>query len=227
MAHLFVDESGDLGFRRMRERGSRYFAVGWVFTGSAARLRKEMQRIRETLRRRGYAEPEVKFAWRRKASFDVAEYVLRRVVENERLEDLVLGGLVLDKETVNEDLRSKADVLRNYLLAHHVLWSVLRDAGVSVKGTLTVVYDRSMGEESIWEFNDYLWRKLRFTEEALHRPPVRLKIRHVDSSADLGIQLADLIAGAMRVRWELGDDTSTQSSVRGSRPSGNSSRNSG
>ncbi len=207
MAHLFVDESGDLGFRRMRHRGSRYFAVGWVFTGSAARLRKEMQRIRETLRGKGYAEPEIKFSWRNRAKFDVAQYVLRRVVENERLESLVLGGLVLDKDTVNGDLRSKAGILRNYLLAHHVLWSVLKDAGIVVKGTLTIVYDRSMGEESIWEFNDYLWRKLRFTEEALHRPLVRLRIKHVDSRADLGVQLADLVAGALRAAWELGDDS--------------------
>lgn len=205
MAHLFVDESGDLGFKRMRHRRSRYFSVGWVFTTSAARLRKEMQRIRETLRERGYAEPEIKFSWRNRAKFDVARYVLQRVVENERLKDLVLGGLVLDKETVNEELRDNVKILRNYLLAHHVLWSVLRDTGIAVRGTLTIIYDRSMGEESIWEFNDYLWRKLRYTEEVLHRPPVRLEVRHVDSRAEHGVQLADLVAGALRAAWEWGD----------------------
>ncbi len=206
--HLFVDETGDLGFGK---RSTRYFVVGCVYTTSAARLRKEMQRIREKLRRRGYAEDEIKFRSRRKVrkkTQDAAKYVLEEVVENEKLEDVGFGGIALDKSTVNDDLRKvPRSILRNYILVHHVIWGLYKDAGVEIGegDKLVVIYDRSMGPESIWEFNEYLRRKLGWTEDMLHKPPASLEVRHVDSRAELGVQLADLVSGAIWQGYERGD----------------------
>ncbi len=58
-------------------------------------MKKECQRIREKLRRKGYTEGEIKFRLRKKSrkTQDAAKYVLEEVVENERLEDVGFGRI--------------------------------------------------------------------------------------------------------------------------------------
>ncbi len=206
MHYFFVDETGDLGFSK---KSTRYFVVGCIYTPSAARLRKEMQRIREKLRRKGYAEDEIKFRLRKKARRidDVARYVLKEIVEDTELKETKFGGIALDKITVNENLRNKSPILRNYILVHHVIWGLYSDADVKIRegDKLVIIYDRSMGPKSIWEFNEYLRSKLNWTEDLLHKPPVHLKVRHVDSRANLGVQLADLVSGAIWQGYEKGN----------------------
>ncbi|MCD6348662.1 MAG: DUF3800 domain-containing protein [Candidatus Korarchaeota archaeon] len=206
MHYLFVDETGDLGFSK---KSTRYFVVGCVYTPSAARLRKEMQRIREKLRGKGYAEDEIKFRLRKKARRvdDVAKYILKKVVENTKLKETKFGGIALDKITVNENLRSKPYILRNYILVHHVIWGLYSDANVKIHegDKLVIIYDKSMGPKSIWEFNEYLRSKLNWTEGLLHKPPVHPEVKHVDSRADLGVQLADLVSGAIWQGYENGN----------------------
>ncbi len=207
MHYLFIDETGDLGFKE--GKSTRYFVVGCVYTTSSARITKEMQRIREKLRRRGYTEDEIKFKLRRRARRidDVAKYVLREVVENDRLRDVRFGGIALDKSTVYEDLRRKPHYLKNYLLGHQVIWGLYSDARVNIGqgDTLVITYDRSMGPKSIWEFNNYLEKKLNWTENMLRRPPVHQVVRHVDSRAYLGVQLADLVSGTIWQAYERGN----------------------
>jgi len=205
--YLFVDETGDLGFDK---KSTRYFVVGCVYTTSAARLRKEMQRIREKLRMKGYAEDEIKFRLRRKAQRieDVAKHVLKEIVENDRLGDVRFGGIALNKATVNEDLRRKPrHVLRNYILVHHVIWGLYRDVNLRIKegDKLVIIYDKSMGPKSIWEFNEYLRSKHSWTKDMLHKPPIHLEVKHVDSKAELGVQLADLVSGAIWQGYEKGN----------------------
>ncbi len=204
--YLFVDETGDLGFSK---KSTRYFVVGCVYTTPAARLRKEMQKIREKLRRKGYAEDEIKFRLRKKAQRieDVAKHVLKEVVENDKLRDVKFGGIALNKSTVKEDLRRKPHFLRNYILAHHVIWGLYSDADVKIRegDKLVITYDRSMGPKSIWEFNEYLRSKLNRAENLLHKPPVHPEVKHVDSKADLGVQLADLVSGAIWQSYEKGN----------------------
>ncbi len=69
----------------------------------------------------------------------------------------------MDKSTVNDVLRNAPrSILRNYILAHRAIWRLYKDASVEIgkRDKLAVVYDKSMGSESIWEFNEYLRKKV-------------------------------------------------------------------
>jgi hypothetical protein len=114
--HVFVDESGDLGFT---ENATKFFIVAYLACESPHKLRVGMKRVLRRLHQRNeysLARNELKFS--RMDRF-CRKYVLNKIAEC----DVKLGVIVLEKSLVNSELRKKQVTLYSWCVVHNIMES--------------------------------------------------------------------------------------------------------
>lgn len=199
--HLFLDESGDLGFDFVNKKPSRYLTISLLAVSQPEAAKSIRGAVKKTLKRKvnlkkqGKKRPASELKGTQ-TSLSVKRYFY----------DLIRGtrfgiyAVTVDKrsliETV-EEASKNPDAVYNYI-ARLVVDRIpfeMADGGVQL------IVDKSKGRREIAKFNESLEDQLQ------GRLPltVKLQIRHAASDVDLGLSAADLFCWGVFRKYECGD----------------------
>jgi len=193
MVFVYIDESGDLCFS---EGSSKVFVVGYLACNDPLILQRSLKRIRQgKLKKELKDMPEFKF-------YEASDKVKGLVFERLGSLDITCGYVAVNKDRVNLSLRGKKTILYNYF-TRQLLDDVITFYDNEKK--ITVLMDKPYSNRNLREsMNEYLSRM------ASRISASRLDILHEDSCKCAGIQFVDFIVGAVRRKYEAGDDTYMQ-----------------
>ncbi len=197
MWHLFLDESGDLGFDFVNKKPSRYFTVCILAVRDPDSYYGIRKAVHTTLRRKvNHGKKRPPFHEELHATgltLPVKKYFYGKV------KHLKFGiySLTLNKRRLYERLTRDKERIYNFLARQVMDRLPLEKATDWVQ--LTV--DKSKGRSEIKEFNEYIIRQLKGKLD----PSVPLSINHLDSRQDAGLQAVDLFAWGILRKYEKKD----------------------
>ena len=197
MWHLYLDESGDLGFDFVNKKPSKFFTVCILAVSSTEVNKKLLKAAQLTLRRKinkkrkTVMHNELKAT---KTTHEIKQYFFSLI------RDLHFGiyAVTLNKKKLFEKLSQNKSRVYNYI-AKLVLEQIPfeRNDGERV----TFVLDRSMSKPEVNEFNIYIRHHL----EGRLPPSIPLDIEHRSSQEHFGIQIADLFSWGIYQKYEHSD----------------------
>ncbi len=193
MIYIYMDESGDLGFKNT---SSNIFVIGYIITADPKILQRSLKKLRQRkLKKRLRELPEFKFYT---ASDRVRELMFNKIEEL----DLVSGYVAVNKGRVHPGLRRKKKVLYNYLVRQ------LLDDAITLydhERKIILVLDRLYSNKHLRDsMDEYLGRMASRISKS------DLKIIHKNSCDTAGLQFVDFICGAIWRHYEKGDNAHIQ-----------------
>jgi len=197
---VFIDESGDMGFS---PKATSYFIAAYVVVPNPILVRTELSKLLKKLHKsRLYSGDELKFS---KSSRKTRLKVLEKMIRY----DWSGGLIVIEKSKTKNDLRSKPNILYNYLIVHNVI----KDTMIDLKSSedLCLHIDRSLSRSNREAFDEYARNKADWVwnVELARSPRLRdnqIRLVHDDSRDDCCIQLADFVSGSAFQFYEKGDN---------------------
>jgi hypothetical protein len=195
---VFIDESGDLGFSL---RSSKHFAVVALVSPDPTTLERIPKRVRRRkLRKSLRRKPELKF---HNSNPDVRRLVLRMIAE-------VTGTRIFC--VIVEKRRSLDPPYPDSIeLYQHACGTLLRGVLRSerIDGDLQVVLDARRGNRKAdIDLDLHLRSEIASECRSLGLiPPDRIRMSRYDSHSSGGLQVVDFVAGAVRRKYEEGDDS--------------------
>ena len=198
--HVFIDESGDLGFS---EKASNFFVASYVIPKQPWVVRNRLKRVLTRLhKRREYSGSELKFS---NSNHEVRIYVLQKICQT----DWSTGIIVVEKKKVKKELRKMPNILYNYSIVHNLMRNIL--LWLETHEKLALCIDKSLSQSNIDAFDLYVKDKASWLWNVeLGRTPYlkrgQIEINHKDSCSENCLQLADYIAGATFQKYERGID---------------------
>ena len=176
MKHIYLDESGNLGFS---EKSGTYFIVAGLCVDQSKTVDRCIKNARTGLTKK-YKKNELKFS----NSSDANRTRVLRCISNR---DVSLSYLALNKKWVPYDLRENIPLLHTYMIGQ-LLSNVLSSMSVN---RINVIIDKFLHSKKIDGFNDYMDSKVS----------VNMNIEHVSSDGNNGIQAVDFVAGAVNRKY--------------------------
>ena len=197
---VFIDESGDMGFSL---KATSYFIAAYVVVPNPVLVRSQLSKLLRKLHKdRLYSGDELKFS---KSSMKTRTKVLEKIISF----DWSGGLIVIEKSKAKGDLRSKPNILYNYLIVHNVIKDTMIDLKPSEDLCLHI--DRSLSRSNREAFNEYARNKADWVwnVELARSPRLRdnqIRLVHDNSRDDCCIQLADFVSGSAFQFYEKGDE---------------------
>jgi Protein of unknown function (DUF3800) len=185
--HLFLDESGDTGFK-FRRGSTQAFVIALVVVDNPASLDQAVERLRNQYGVK--ARDEFKFS-------ATADKLKERFFHGIQDHDFYVRAIVIDKTMIySERLRQK------HWFYNYVTKLVLNHDDGFINDATLVVDKRLPGIVDRRHFDTYLRRELNAGRRRLKA------IRHHDSGRDNLLQVADMIAGAIHRQYGPKQDAS-------------------
>lgn len=196
--HLFLDESGDLGFDFENKDCSRHLTISILAVKQQSGAKVVRNAIKKTLKRKvnsgrkGKKNPQTELKGS-STSINVKRYFYGLI---EAQVDFGIYAITLDKQKVDHEICS-TPTAKNRLydsLAKQVIEALKFDHAAS---SAYLIVDRSKGKREIAKFDTLIKSHLRkrLSDRA------KLSIEHSDSKQDLGLSAADLFCwGIFRTR---------------------------
>lgn len=188
MVYLYIDESGDLGFKR---NGSEYFIISCVKInndGTNILFKRIPKKIRQkTLSKKWKKLSELKFS---NSSVLIRERFLSRVSKL----DIGVYSIIIKKEYTKKELQENLSILYNYLLKI-LLEQPLQN--LENPNELNICLDKCMSLSQRANFENYI--KTEFL--SIFKQIPKLKITHKDSCNDGGLQVIDFVCGAFGYKY--------------------------
>lgn len=182
MLHIFIDESGDPGFK---SGSSKYFLMGFAFFPTE-NYKKSIDNVKNNIQTKtGKAPKEIKF---NKSSHEIRIQLLNRLVDNNGN----FGYIYVDKERIYEYLRGHPEI--NYIYNQMIFYLIenLVDQE-QIRDHITLYIDqRSKNKDIKKNISTYLKRQI---DPVLS--PYRRHARFEKSHNSRGIQCADCICGSI------------------------------
>ena len=201
--HVFIDESGDLGFTK---KSTKFFVVAYVECESSQRLQTEVKRLLKQLhQKKKYPLQRNELKFSRMDSY-CRKYVLKKIAKF----DVSLGVVIMDKACVNSDLRKDPTVLYNWCVVHNIMLSLLPNIATGNK--VYMIFDKSLPTWRIKEFNAYVENKASYllSEKGTVFSSDTISSKHVSSELEPCLQAADAVAGAYFQKYEHKNDEYTK-----------------
>jgi hypothetical protein len=190
---IYLDESGDLGFK---PRSSKFFVLAAIITRDPEKVRRCIKRVRQQKLPKKYKTvPELKF-------HNSSQTIRKRVLDCVAGTDTDIAFVILHKNQVYERLKSKPSILYNYLTGSLIAKIII---AYKLEGQVRVIIDKSLYGFERENFDNYLtWKAClgNHSEEQSIDPP---EIVHIDSRQDRCIQVADFVAGAINHKYTMND----------------------
>ncbi|MEX2168371.1 MAG: DUF3800 domain-containing protein [Pirellulales bacterium] len=193
--HLFLDESGDLGFDFREKHPSKFLTIS-VLAMSSTNARKAVSlAVKKTLRRK-VNKPRAKSHKQELKGSETAFQIKSYFYEQIKAQTFGVYAMSINKRNVHQELRRNTltkSRLYNYL-ARKVLEQIPFE---KADGAVELIVDKSKGNREIADFNQYLLGQLQGRLD----PRASLNIYHRRSNVDLGLSAADLFCwGVFRKR---------------------------
>lgn len=185
--HLFLDESGDTGFK-FRQGSTLVFVIALVVVDDPAPLDRAVERLRQQ-----YNLPqryEFKFS-------ETADRLKERFFRGIQDHDFVIRAIVIDKTMIYSARLREKHWFYNYVTKLLLKY----DDGLIHEATL-VVDKRLPGIVNRRHFDTYLRQELNSGRRRLK------EIKHRDSARDNLLQVADMVAGAIHRQYGPKQDAS-------------------
>lgn len=198
MWHLYLDESGDLGFDFVNKRPSKFFTITIVAVSSLDANRKLHKAVSLTLRRKlnksKSKKRKIEELKGSSTTLEIKKYFYKQI------KDVRFGvySITLNKKKVFERLTRNKSRVYNYV-ARKVLDQIPfeRNSGDRVE----FILDRCMGKPEIEEFNAYIRKQL----EGRLAPNILLDIDHCKSHENRGLQVVDMLSWGIFRNYERND----------------------
>jgi len=198
MWHLYLDESGDLGFNFRDKHPSSFLTIAVLATShreTVDRIRVAVKRtLKNKINRKRKNEQELKGS---STTIEVKRYFYRIIKDC----TFAVYAVTLNKIRVYDELRKGAqgkNRLYNYI-ARLVLEKIPFE---SAKEPIELIVDKSKGRQAMEDFNSYLQTQLA---SRVH-PSIPINIHHRDSRAEYGLSAADLFCWGIFRKHERGDE---------------------
>ncbi|MBU4480493.1 DUF3800 domain-containing protein [Patescibacteria group bacterium] len=190
MTHIFLDESGDLGFKK---RSSKWFLFTVVVIDNKRKLEKIIKKVRKTLKKKYKNVNELH-------SYHCDEITRKRVLKKlAELENLKIFCVVLNKQKVYVDLQNQKNYLYNYT-ANILLDRLHNKDIIPTDKHINICIDRKDTKKKIREnFESYLGEELKNRRNGDFE--IVLKGSHEEKS----LQTVDFISWAIFRKYEQGD----------------------
>jgi hypothetical protein len=197
---VYVDESGDLGFK---SRATKFFVVAFITCDSSHIMRTDMSRLLKKFHNKRlypYVHNELKFC-------KMNAYCRSIVLEKISAIDSYKGVIIVDKSLVSSRLRSDPVLLYSYLVVHHVMSALFPLLLVNRK--MHLVMDKSLSKSRVDAFNDYVRNKTSYIAHSNNAslPYDCVTADHIDSVNEPCLQAVDAIAGAYFQSYENANST--------------------
>lgn len=184
---VFIDESGDLGFKN---NSSKFFVITILATEDYLGIKRCVKKIRKRkLKKRIKEPPEIKA---NNSTKEIRIMILTDLA-NLRIE---IHCIILKKENVYEYLKSKKEVLYNYVCGL-ILTDIL--PFISPKEIQIIIDKRSKNRFIRENFDKYVLSKLNSKNK-------KIVISHFESRNEEGLQAVDFISWSIFRKYEM-DDT--------------------
>lgn len=192
MLHIFIDESGDPGFK-LGAGSSQYFLIGFAYFPSE-NYKISIDFIKENIKSKtGTAPKEIKF---NKSSHEVRMLLLQQLAENNGR----FGYIYVNKLKIYEYLRGHPEI--NYIynqMIFYLIENLIEQE--QIRDHITLYLDqRSKNKDIKKNISTYLKRQI---DPILS--PYRLYARFEKSHNSRGVQCADCVCGSIRRMIEEND----------------------
>lgn len=187
--HIFLDESGDLGFSK---KSSRWFLFTILLTNKHRRVEKIIKSVHKSLRKKDKKISELH-------AYHMNALVKRRLLyQLSLLDDLKILCIVLNKNKVYIDLQNQKNYLYNYT-ANILLDRLHNKEILSATESVKVFIDQKDTNKFIKNnFENYLKSKLNNWNNAID---IKIKPSHTEKC----LQAVDFVSWAIFRKYELGD----------------------
>jgi hypothetical protein len=190
MAYIFLDESGDLGFK---ETSSKWFLFTIVLTNDHRKIEKVIKKIRKGLKKK-YKKVNELHAYHSQPA--VRKKMLSMLSE---IADLKILCIVLNKEKVYGDLRNQKNVLYNYT-ANILLDRLHNKKIINIDEPIYLYIDQKDTNRNIREnFENYL--KDNFVKRGNSMVNIKIKPSHTEKC----LQAVDFLSWAIFRKYEKND----------------------
>lgn len=194
MWHLYLDESGDLGFDFVNKKPSKHFTITIVAIRGNQDNRKVINAVKKTLSRKlNHNKSKRRIVTElkgTKTTLEVKKYLMGQIDDI----PFEIYSLTIDKRKAYEQLRKEKDRIYNYIARN--IFDKIPFENANTRVYLSV--DRSKSKHEVAEFNSYIERHI---QARLH-PSVPLHIAHKDSCEVNGLQVADLFSWGIFQKYE-------------------------
>jgi hypothetical protein len=190
MKYIFLDESGELGFK---VTSSKYFVITLLSCdeGEIYSIRRIMKKVRsKIIKKKLKRYPEIKG---NNSTDKIRKDILNRFVQT----NSEIFVIVLEKSKVYEYLKNKKDKLYNYISNLILNECSLEDNSVCL------IVDKSKSNRSLREdFDDYIRKNLNQKNQFC-----KLIIKHENSQKEACLQVLDFISWAIFRNYEYQDSS--------------------
>ncbi len=193
MWHLYLDESGDLGFDFVNKKPSKFFTMAILVVRGENNL-KLIKATKITLRRKfNIKKVKAEELKGSKCPFLIKKYFYRQ------LEDVKFGiySITLNKIKLYERLRKDKERVYNYV-SRLVLDQISFDRA---ELRVEIIIDKSKTKKNIFEFNQYILRQIKSKFD----PKIPLDVYHYDSKQNFGLQAVDMFCWGIFRKYEDND----------------------
>ncbi|HEY32912.1 MAG TPA: DUF3800 domain-containing protein [Dehalococcoidia bacterium] len=186
--HIYLDESGDLGFS---EKSTKFFTIACVTMDNTTLFRRSVKKVK------------VKYDIPRDT--ELKGYKTRNEIKRDLLTrlaalDIEIHAITVKKANVDKKFQKDTNILYNYMVGLSLVPIILRqpaDARIFIN-----VDRRTISLTSGFKFNEYLKYKTWYEG---NRPDINLEIHHMDSHEDYGIQGIDVICNSVYRKYSSGN----------------------
>ncbi|MEK6927914.1 MAG: DUF3800 domain-containing protein [Nanoarchaeota archaeon] len=188
MKYIFLDESGELGFK---ESSSRYFIITLLSCdeGEIPNIRRIIKRVREKIIKKKLKRyPEIKG---NNSPDNIRFEILQRFMKTHS----EIFVIVLDKSKVYEYLKDKKSKLYNYISN-----LIINECSFDTHSVCLIV-DKSKPNRSLREdFNRYIKNEIRKNNSSCN-----INIQHENSQKEQCLQVLDFVSWAIFRSYEHND----------------------
>lgn len=197
--HLYLDESGDLGFNFDSKSPSKFFIITLLVCDDYLSVQLIKKAAERTIKNKIHAKSKHRDKNELKGistNIKIKTYFFHQAVKKDSWK---VYSIVLDKKTAAKKLLPPIDKHRIYnVIANHLL----KQVDFSAATTVNLFVDRSKGRDGIKEFDSLL----RVSLDTILPLNVPLNISHVSSHHSYGIQIVDLFCWGIFRKYEQGDE---------------------
>jgi len=195
MPHIFLDESGDLGFDFNKKRTSKYFIITFLLVNKKRPIEKVIRNLHQGLRKKYKMRDGVLHAYREEPITCTRFY--RQIITK----DCKVMTVYLNKKRVYTKLQNEKAVLYNYvvnILLDRVCFRKLIDKN---KKIIFIASRRETSKFLNLNFINYL------KEESLNNHKLDIEIKIKTPFEEKGLQAVDFLSWAIFRKHEHGDDS--------------------
>jgi hypothetical protein len=195
---VYVDESGDLGFK---PNSTKFFVVAFISCPTPYNLRKDMSHLLKRFHVRGgysYVHNELKFS-------KMSSYCRTCVLEKIASSNSYIGVIVVQKNKISDRLRNDPTILYNYLVVQNVVSALF--PMIVANQRFHLVMDKSKSRRKMEDFDNYVKAKIGFVSYTNGKTIAQNNITsaHLDSITEPCLQAVDCVAGAYLQAYENGN----------------------